>query len=111
MSDDAFSRELTEALRGVAGVVDVFDAHPVVEGAVRVVAAGLDLAGSTGLVEIERSAGTVSVTAHVATELDAPTPETLARAADVLRGRLAASGLADDEVVVSVSARLVDAPR
>ena len=111
MSDDALSRDLTEALRGVEGVVDVFDAHPIVEGAVRVVAAGLDLAGSTGLVEISRAPGSVSVTAHVATSLDAPTPETLARAADALRGRLAASGLAGDEVVVSVSARLVDAPR
>ncbi|WP_396599335.1 hypothetical protein [Frigoribacterium sp. R86507] len=111
MSDDALSRDLTEALRGVGGVVDVFDAHPVVEGAVRVVAAGLDLAGSTGLVEISRAPGSVSVTAHVATALDSPTPETLARAADALRGRLAACGLAGDEVVVSVSARLVDAPR
>jgi hypothetical protein len=111
MSDDALSRDLTEALRGVGGVVDVFDAHPIVEGAVRVVAAGLDLAGSTGLVEISRAPGSVSVTAHVATALDSPTPETLARAADTLRGRLAASGLAGGEVVVSVSARLVDAPR
>ncbi|KPG88927.1 hypothetical protein [Frigoribacterium sp. RIT-PI-h] len=111
MSDDALSRDLTEALRGVGGVVDVFDAHPIVEGAVRVVAAGLDLAGSTGLVEISRAPGSVSVTAHVATALDSPTPETLARAADVLRGRLAASGLAGDEVVGSVSARLVDTPR
>ena len=41
MSDDSLSRELTDLLRGVPGVVDVFDAHPVVEGAVRVVAAGL----------------------------------------------------------------------
>ena len=111
MSDDLLSRDLTEVLRGVEGVVDVFDAHPVVEGAVRAVAAGLDLAGSTGLVEISRAPGSVSVTAHVATALDSPTPETLARAADVLRGRLAASGLAGDEVVVSVSARLVDTPR
>ncbi|KQN42462.1 hypothetical protein [Frigoribacterium sp. Leaf44] len=111
MSDDLLSRDLTEVLRGVEGVVDVFDAHPVVEGAVRAVAAGLDLAGSTGLVEISRAAGSVSVTAHVATALDSPTPETLARAADALRGRLAASGLAGDGVVVSVSARLVDAPR
>ncbi|MGY3263494.1 hypothetical protein [Frigoribacterium sp. 2355] len=111
MSDDLLSRYLTEVLRGVEGVVDVFDAHPVVEGAVRAVAAGLDLAGSTGLVEISRAAGSVSVTAHVATGLDVPTPETLARAADALRGRLAASGVTGDDVVVSVSARLVDAPR
>jgi hypothetical protein len=46
----------------------------------------------------------------VATGLDVPTPETLARAADALRGRLAASGVTGD-VVVSVSARLVDASR
>ncbi|ROS48851.1 hypothetical protein [Frigoribacterium sp. PhB24] len=111
MSDDTLSRELTDLLRGVAGVVDVFDAHPVVEGAVRVVAAGLDLAASTGLVEISRGPGSVSVTAHVATALDAPTPETLARAADALRRRLVEAGLAGDDVVVSVSSRLVDAPR
>lgn len=111
MSDDALSRELTEVLRGVDGVVDVFDAHPMVEGAVRVVAAGLDLAGSTGLVEISRAPGSVSVTAHVATALDSPTPETLTRAADAVRGHLASAGLSGDDVVVSVSARLVDAPR
>ena len=111
MSDDTLSRELTDLLRGVAGVVDVFDAHPVVEGAVRVVAAGLDLAGSTGLVEISRRSDSVSVTAHVATELDAPTPETLARAADALRRRLAETGLTGDDVVVAVSARLVETPR
>jgi hypothetical protein len=110
MSDDALSRELTEVLHGVADVVDVFDAHPIVEGAVRVVAAELDLAGSTGLVEISRASGSMSVTAHVATAPDSPTPETLARAAEALRGHLAASGLAGDDVVVSVSARLVDAP-
>lgn len=111
MSDDALSRELTDVLRGVPGVVDVFDAHPVVEGAVRVVAAGLDLAGSTGLVEVERSGASVSVTAHVATALDTPTPETLARAADALREHLASAGPSGDDAVVSVSARLVDAPR
>lgn len=110
MSDDRLSRELTEVLRGVEGVLDVFDAHPVAEGVVRVVAAELDLAGSTGLVEIERTTGSVSVTAHVATELDSPTPDTLAHAAAALRDRLAAEGLSGDDVLVSVSARLVDAP-
>ena len=45
MSDDALSRDLTDVLRAVDGVVDVFDAHQVVEEAVRVAAAGLDLAG------------------------------------------------------------------
>jgi hypothetical protein len=47
----------------------------------------------------------------VVTALDTPTPETLARAADALRGHLASAGLSGDDVVVSVSARLVDAPR
>lgn len=110
MSDDRLSRELTEVLRGVEGVLDVFDAHPVAEGVVRAVAAELDLAGSTGLVEIERATGSVSVTAHLATELGSPTPDTLARAAAALRDRLAAGGLSGDDVLVSVSARLVDAP-
>lgn len=111
MSDDSLSSDLTDVVRGVAGVVDVFDAHPVVEGAVRVVAAGLDLAASTGLVQVERSGASVSVTAHVATALDTPTPETLARAAAALRDHLASVGLSGDDVVVAVSARLVDAPR
>ena len=109
MTDDALSRDLTRRLRDVEGVLDVFDAHPVVEGAVRFVAAGLDLAGSTGLVRVERAAGSVSVTAHVATDLDVPTPATLSRAADALREHLAGAGFAADEVVVTVSARLVDA--
>lgn len=107
-SDDRLSQSLTDALRRVPGVVDVFDAHPPVESTVRGVAAELDLAESTGLVHIDRSEGLLVVTAHVATDLDEPTPETLARAADAIRSRVTSG--ADGETLVSVTAHLVDAP-
>jgi hypothetical protein len=110
-SDEAVSRALTRALRDTRGVVDVFDAHPVVEAAVTLVAEGLDLAEPTGLVDVDRSDGLVVVTAHVATDVALPTPQTLARAADVVRRRVADLGAGADEVVVSVTARLVEAPR
>ena len=108
-TDQALSRALTRALRGTPGVVDVFDAHPVVEAAVTVVAEGLELAEPTGLVDVDRSPGLVSVTAHVATDVAVPTPQTLAGAAAVLRRVVAERGAGGGEVVVSVTARLVEA--
>ncbi|NIJ05002.1 hypothetical protein [Frigoribacterium faeni] len=102
------ARELTEALRAVEGVVDVLDARPVV-AAVRAVAGAVDGRRRHGLVEVERSGRVLSVTASVATDAALPTPETLARAAEVLRDHAGhASDSADDEVVVSVTARVVE---
>lgn len=109
-TDQALSRALTRALRGTRGVVDVFDAHPVVEAAVTLVAEGLELAEPTGLVDVDRSGGLLSVAAHVATDVAVPTPQTLARAADVVRQTVAELGAGADEVIVSVTARLVEAP-
>jgi len=122
-TDATLSRELTRLLRGVPGVVDVFDAHPVVEAAVKVVAAELDLREAPGLVDVDRSEGLLSVAAHVATDLAQPTPETLARAAAALREHVAGRAVAGpgggpgdpdgapSEVVVSVTARLVEERR
>jgi hypothetical protein len=107
-TDDHLSQALTELLRGVDGVIDVFDAHPAVESTVRAVAAELDWADSTGLVHVARSEGLVTVTAHVATDLDGSTPEILGRAAEALRARLeSAEG---DQTLVTVTAHLVDRP-
>lgn len=119
-TDDRLSQNLTDLLRRIDGVIDVFDAHPAVESTVRAVAAELDWAESTGLVHVHRSAGIVAVTAKVATDLDGSTPEILARAAEALKARVERG--ADDvgvgagvdgeraETLVTVTAHLVDRP-
>ena len=125
-TDDRLSQNLTDLLRRIDGVIDVFDAHPAVESTVRAVAAELDWAESTGLVHVHRSAGIVAVTAKVATDLDGSTPEILARAAEALKARVeqgaddagegasagAGEGVAGDraETLVTVTAHLVDRP-
>lgn len=110
-TDDDLSRDLTAVLRGLDGIVDVFDAHPVVESALRGVAADLHLAESTGLVRIERAEGLVWVTAHVGTDIELSTPESLTRASDALRSHLATVSLGHDETMVAVTAHLVDSAR
>ncbi|GAB2986276.1 hypothetical protein [Frigoribacterium salinisoli] len=115
-ADDDLSRDLADALRDVPGVVDVFDARPLVRAAVRVLAAELApdeeaAAGRAALVLVERSGQRVTITAHVATDLAASTPEVLARAAAGLRSAVAARerGHAPDaEVVVRVRSRLIE---
>lgn len=119
-TDDRLSQNLTDLLRRIDGVIDVFDAHPAVESTVRAVAAELDWAESTGLVHMHRSAGIVAVTAKVATDLDGSTPEILARAAEALKARVeqgaddAGEGEGVDgeraETLVTVTAHLVDRP-
>jgi len=125
-TDDRLSQNLTDLLRRIDGVIDVFDAHPAVESTVRAVAAELDWAESTGLVHVHvhRSAGIVAVTAKVATDLDGSTPEILARAAEALKARVergaddvgvdegAGAGVDGDraETLVTVTAHLVDRP-
>lgn len=119
-TDDRLSQNLTDLLRRIEGVIDVFDAHPAVESTVRAVAAELDWAESTGLVHVHRSAGIVAVTAKVATDLDGSTPEILARAAEALKARVeqgaddAGEGAGVDgeraETLVTVTANLVDRP-
>lgn len=119
-TDDRLSQNLTDLLRRIDGVIDVFDAHPAVESTVRAVAAELDWAESTGLVHVHRSAGIVAVTAKVATDLDGSTPEILARAAEALKARVeqgaddAGEGEGVDgeraETLVTVTAHLVDRP-
>lgn len=115
-SDDDLSRDLTGVLRDVPGVVDVFDARPLVRAAVRAIAAELDpdreaAAERAALVLVERSGPRVTVTAHVATDRAASTPEVLARAAAGLRSAAAAherGHASDAEVVVRVRARLIE---
>lgn len=121
-TDDRLSQNLTDLLRRIDGVIDVFDAHPAVESTVRAVAAELDWAESTGLVHVHRSAGIVAVTAKVATDLDGSTPEILARAAEALKARVErgaddvgvdeGAGVDGDraETLVTVTAHLVDRP-
>jgi hypothetical protein len=111
LSLDDLSLELTDALRGVVGVVDVLDARPVVVAAITAVADGIDGGGPRGLVDVVRTGGVLSVTASVATDVGRATPETLARVAAVLRERAA---LVPDasvaEVVVSVTSRVIEPP-
>ena len=105
---DDLSLELTDALRGVEGVVEVLDARPVVVAAITAVADGIDGGGPHGLVDVTRTGGVLSIAASVATDVGVPTPATLARVAAVLRDR--AGRDADAEVVVSVTSRVIEAP-
>ena len=105
---DDLSLELTDALRGVEGVVEVLDARPVVVAAITAVADGIDGGGPRGLVDVTWTGGVLGVAASVATDVGRPTPETLARVAEVMRDR---AGLGSDaEVVVSVTSRVIEAP-
>lgn len=105
---DDLSLELTDALRGVEGVVEVLDARPVVVAAITAVADGIDGGGPRGLVDVTWTGGVLGVAASVATDVGVPTPATLARVAAVLRDR--AGRGADAEVVVSVTSRVIEAP-
>jgi hypothetical protein len=109
-ADDELSRRLTATVRAVPGVVDVFDARPVLEAAVEALAARLVDDEHRDLVLVERREGRLTVTAHVATDLAASTPEVLARTATDLRTAVAdahAVGPATD-VAVTVRAQLVE---
>jgi hypothetical protein len=106
---DDLSLDLTDALRGVEGVVEVLDARPVVVAAITAVADGIDGGGPRGLVDVTRTGGVLTVAASVATDVGAPTPATLARVAAVLRDR-AVRHLPGTEVVVSVTSRVIEAP-
>lgn len=105
---DDLSLDLTDALRGVEGVVEVLDARPVVVAAITAVADGIDGGGPRGLVDVVRTGGVLTVAASVATDVGQATPETLARVAAVLRDR--AGRGSDVEVVVSVTSRVIEAP-
>jgi hypothetical protein len=105
---DGLALALTDALRGVEGVVDVLDARPVVVAVVTAVADGIDGGGPRGLVDVVRTGGVLSVAASVATDVGRSTPATLARVAAVLQE--AAGTASDDEVVVSVTSRVIEPP-
>ena len=105
---DDLSLDLTDALRGVEGVVEVLDARPVVVAAITAVADGIDGGGPRGLVDVVRTGGVLTVAASVATDVGQATPETLARVAAVLRDRAGRGSGA--EVVVSVTSRVIEPP-
>lgn len=109
VSLDDLSLDLTDALRGVEGVVEVLDARPVVVAAITAVADGIDGGGPRGLVDVVLTGGVLSVAASVATDVGAPTPTTLARVAAVLQER-AGGRLPGVEVVVSVTSRVIESP-
>ncbi|MFP7760818.1 hypothetical protein [Marisediminicola sp. LYQ85] len=106
MSDD-LSRRLTAAVREVPGVVDVFAARTPL--AVVVDAVTTDAPGPPGLIDVARAPGSVTLTAHVATDILTPAPAVLAAVAAEL-GRLASLVHPNrDEVVIVVSARVIEA--
>lgn len=105
---DDLSLDLTDAVRGVEGVVEVLDARPVVVAAITAVADGIDGGGPRGLVDVVRTGGVLTVAASVATDVGQATPETLARVAAVLRDRAGRGSGA--EVVVSVTSRVIEPP-
>ena len=109
-ADAELARRLTATARAVPGVVDVFDARPLLEAAVEVVAARLVDDEHRDLVLVDRQEGRLAVTAHVATDLAASTPEVLARAAADLRTAVSEAGAAGPgtDVAVTVRAQLIE---
>ena len=103
------SRDLTAALRDVAGVSDVYAprspvllvAQHVVEGAM---GGGSDVAER--LVTVETGEGTVLVQASIAVDADARASDTARSAVDAIRARLVESVGAEAAAVATVTIRV-----
>jgi hypothetical protein len=103
------SRDLTAALRAVAGVADVFAprspvllvAQQVVEGVV----AGSSTAAEQ-LVAVETGEGTVLVQASIAVDASSRASDTARAAVDALRARLAEAVGAEAAALASVTVRV-----
>lgn len=111
MTDDTIlSRQWTTAIRGVPGVVGVFPAQPILEAAAESVAVRLTLRAPDVLVDIDRADDFTTITAHISSATEQPTPATLRRVGELILGTLP-DDIPADRVAVIVKVRLVeDAP-
>ena len=109
MTDDtALSQRLTAAIREAEGVVGVYPAQPILEAAADALAVTLALRQPDVLVDIDRSEGFTTVSAHIAASAALPVPETLRSVGELLRGILAEEPGVTGPLAVTVKVRLVE---
>lgn len=109
MTDDTeLSRRLTAAVRETEGVAGVYPAQPVLEAAAEALAARLDLRPTDVLVDIDRSEGFTTVTAHIAAVAALPAPDTLRSVGELLRDAIAADASVSGPFSVNVKVRLIE---
>ncbi|KZX21223.1 hypothetical protein [Rathayibacter tanaceti] len=109
MTDDtALSRRLTDEIRDTEGVTGVYPAQPIVEAAADAVAVSLALRLPDVLVDIDRSEGFTTVTAHIAASAALPAPETLRLVGERMHALLAADPTVPGPFAVNVKVRLVE---
>lgn len=109
MTDDTeLSRLLTAAIRQAEGVAGVYPAQPILEAAADAVAVKLALRQPDVLVDIDRSEGFTTVSAHIATVAAIPAPETLRAVGELVRGMLEEEPSVSGPLAVNVKVRLIE---
>jgi hypothetical protein len=106
--DTALSQRLTAAIRETAGVTGVYPAQPLLEAAADALAVKLALRQPDVLVDIDRSDGFTTVTAHIAATAALPAPETLRAVGEELRRLLDAEPSVTGPLAVNVKVRLIE---
>ena len=109
MTDDtALSQRLTAAVRDAEGVVGVYPAQPLLEAAADALAVTLALRQPDVLVDIDRSEGFTTVSAHIATSAALPAPEILRAVGELLHGILREEPSVTGPLAVNVKVRLIE---
>ncbi|KQQ06004.1 MULTISPECIES: hypothetical protein [unclassified Rathayibacter] len=107
MTDDTeLSQRLTAAIRDTEGVAGVYPAQPVLEAAADAIAVKLALRQPDVLVDIDRSDGFTTVSAHISTVAALPAPDTLRAVGELVRGMLEAE--LSGPFAVNVKVRLIE---
>ena len=106
--DTALSQRLTAAIRETAGVTGVYPAQPLLEAAADALAVKLALRQPDVLVDVDRSDGFTTVTAHIAATAALPAPETLRAVGEELRRLLDAEPSVTGPLAVNVKVRLIE---
>ncbi|NQX17428.1 hypothetical protein [Rathayibacter sp. VKM Ac-2857] len=108
LDDTALSQRLTAAIRDTEGVAGVYPAQPLLEAAADALAVKLALRQPDVLVDIDRSDGFTTVTAHIAATAALPAPETLRAVGEELRRLLDAEPSVTGPLAVNVKVRLIE---
>ena len=106
--DTALSQRLTAAIGETAGVTGVYPAQPLLEAAADALAVKLALRQPDVLVDIDRSDGFTTVSAHIAATAALPAPETLRAVGEELRRLLDAEPSVTGPLAVNVKVRLIE---
>ncbi|MCJ1698513.1 hypothetical protein MT356_02190 [Rathayibacter festucae] len=106
--DTALSQRLTAAIRDSEGVTGVYPAQPILEAAADALAVTLALRQPDVLVDIDRSDGFTTVSAHIAATAALPAPETLRAVGEELRRLLDAEPSVTGPLAVNVKVRLIE---